>query len=138
MRSRIFIKLLLAAIVVIVAATAVLDVAIRREWERSLKEQIEESLRVNVLLFAERVNTDKQHSIPEIAASVAKTANARATVIDSSGKVLADTEADPAKMENHATRPEFVRDDDSRNSGSRQRTSRSLSPRCNGSRRRRI
>ena len=38
----------------------------------------------------------------------ARAADARVTVIDSTGKVLADSEADPAKMENHATRPEFV------------------------------
>ena len=38
----------------------------------------------------------------------ARAAGARVTVIDSAGNVLADSEADPAKMENHATRPEFV------------------------------
>lgn len=107
MRSRIFLKLLTAFVVVIVAATLILDFAIRRSWERSLREQIDHSLRVNVVLFAERVNTDKQHSVQEIAADVAKVASARATVIDRSGKVLTDTDADPATMENHASRPEF-------------------------------
>lgn len=107
MRSQIFLKLLAAFVVVIVAATLILDVSVRRAWERSLREQIEHSLRVNVVLFAERVNTDKQHSVQQIAADVAKASNARATVIDVSGKVLADTEADPATMENHSTRPEF-------------------------------
>jgi len=106
-RSRIFLKFLAAFVVVIVAATLILDFAIRRSWERSLREQIDHSLRVNALLFAERVNTDKQHSVQEIAADVGKVASARATVIDRSGKVLADTDADPATMENHASRPEF-------------------------------
>jgi two-component system phosphate regulon sensor histidine kinase PhoR len=106
-RSRIFLKLLAAFVVVIVAATLILDFAIRRAWESSLREQIDNSLRVNALLFAKQINTDKQHSTQEIAADVAKVASARATVIDSSGKVLADTEADPATMENHASRPEF-------------------------------
>ncbi len=35
-------------------------------------------------------------------------AAARATIIDTSGKVLADSEADPANMENHASRKEFA------------------------------
>jgi two-component system phosphate regulon sensor histidine kinase PhoR len=38
----------------------------------------------------------------------AKAANARATVIDRSGKVLAESEANPESMENHAARPEFA------------------------------
>ena len=35
-------------------------------------------------------------------------AGARATLIDASGKVLADSEADPAQMDNHASRPEVI------------------------------
>src|SRR5271157_2220762 len=44
----------------------------------------------------------------EITAEEAQAAGARATVIDASGKVLADSESNPATMENHAGRPEFV------------------------------
>ena len=47
-------------------------------------------------------------SLNQITAQAASAAGARITVIDSSGKVLADSEADPGKMENHATRPEFI------------------------------
>ncbi len=38
----------------------------------------------------------------------AQAAGARVTIIDQQGKVLADSEADSASMENHATQPEFV------------------------------
>lgn len=43
-----------------------------------------------------------------IVVDLADRAQARLTVIDDNGVVLADSEADPLEMENHAGRPEFV------------------------------
>jgi len=43
-----------------------------------------------------------------IVQQAAQAAGARVTVIDSQGKVLADSEANPSTMENHAKRPEFA------------------------------
>ncbi|MGH9492142.1 MAG: ATP-binding protein [Terriglobales bacterium] len=54
------------------------------------------------------MQSDKSHSLQEVASEAAREAQTRATIIDSTGKVLADSEADPATMENHATRPEFA------------------------------
>jgi len=59
-------------------------------------------------MFAHRVEADRQHSLSDIAAQEGQAAGARATVIDPTGKVLADSEADPGTMENHAHRREFV------------------------------
>jgi two-component system phosphate regulon sensor histidine kinase PhoR len=106
-RNRIFFKLLIAFVVVIAAATVTLDFAVRRAWEASLRQEIETNLRQKAALFANRVQ-DSQRPVQEITAQAAHSAGARATVIDSSGKVLADSEADPATMENHAGRPEFL------------------------------
>jgi two-component system phosphate regulon sensor histidine kinase PhoR len=106
-RNRIFFKLLVAFAVVIAAATVTLDFAVRRAWEASLRQQIETNLRQKAALFANRVQ-DGQRPVQDVTAQTAQSAGARATVIDSSGKVLADSEADPATMENHAARPEFV------------------------------
>lgn len=108
MRSRIFIKLMAAFLLVIGAATIILDFSIRRAWENSLRAQIETSLLEKTKLLAQRVESEKGHSLQQIAREVAEASNARATIINSSGKVLADSEADPATMENHATRPEFL------------------------------
>src|SRR5271165_2024649 len=47
-------------------------------------------------------------SLTVIAAQEGQAAGARATIIDASGKVLADSEANPANMENHAARKEFA------------------------------
>ena len=106
MKSRIFVKLLVAALVVIAACTISLDLLIGRAWENMLRREIQTSLRQKTEMFAARVS-----GVPSASAWIrslrqaASAAGARITVIDSSGKVLADSEADPAKMENHAPGP---------------------------------
>jgi len=107
-RNQIFFKLLGAFLLVIAAATVTLDFSIRRAWEKSLLQEIERNLRQKTVLFANRVNTDRQNPVSEIVAQEGQAAGARATVIDVKGTVLADSEASAASMENHATRPEFV------------------------------
>jgi two-component system, OmpR family, phosphate regulon sensor histidine kinase PhoR len=93
----------------VIGVTAVaLQITVRQFWERTLREQIERNLTQKTLMFAQRVETDRQHALPDIAAQAGQAAGARATVIDSSGRVLADSEADARTMENHAQRPEFI------------------------------
>ena len=94
--------------VVIAACTVSLDLLIGRAWENMLRREIETSLRQKTEMFAARVGSAPPGSLKQITAQAAAAAGARITVIDSSGKVLADSEADPASMENHATRPEFA------------------------------
>ena len=108
MRGRIFLKLFFAYLVVIIACTLTLDIAIRRAWVNSLRNQIQESQRDKVQLFALRVQAERNADLPALARQVSKAASARATIITSDGQVLADSDANPADMENHATRPEFV------------------------------
>src|SRR5208283_204028 len=77
-------------------------------WERTLHQQIERDLTQKVQMFAYRVENDRQHSLADITSQEGQGAGARATVIDPTGKVLADSEADPRTMENHASRKEFA------------------------------
>src|SRR5579862_7960191 len=107
-KNRIFFKLLAIFLIVIAATAVILDVMIGNAWEASLRAEIERNLTQKTLLFAHRVETDRTRSIAEIAAEEGQAAGARATVIDASGKVLADSQADPGQMENHATRQEFA------------------------------
>jgi two-component system phosphate regulon sensor histidine kinase PhoR len=106
-KNRIFFKLLAVFLIVIAATAATLDVMIGSAWEASLRTEIERNLTQKTLLFAHRVEIDRA-PLSEIAAQEGLAAGARATIIDASGKVLADSEANPASMENHATRKEFV------------------------------
>ncbi len=108
MKNRIFFKLLAVFLIVIAATAAILDVMLGSAWEASLRAEIERNLTQKTLLFAHRVEIDRTHSLAEIAAQEGQAAGARATVIDASGKVLADSESNPATMENHAARAEFA------------------------------
>jgi two-component system phosphate regulon sensor histidine kinase PhoR len=108
-RNRIFFKLLAAFLVVILAAAVTFDIMVGRAWETSLRSEIERSLIQKTQLLAHRVEADRSgHSLADIAAQEGQAAGARVTIIDPAGKVLADSESDPASMENRATRPEFV------------------------------
>ena len=108
MKSRIFLKLFAASLVLIAACMLTMNVRIQKAWEGMLRSQIETSLREKTLLFARQVAGAPRDLLQQITKLAAAEANERATVIDSSGKVLADSEADPATMENHSNRPEFA------------------------------
>ena len=109
MTKRIFFKLLGAFLLVIAVATATLDFAVRRAWETSLRHELETTLTQKARLFAGQVEHERgRRPLQQIADEVSQAADARATIIESDGKVLADTRADPQEMENHATRPEFI------------------------------
>lgn len=108
MKSRIFLKLFAASLVLIAACMLTMNVLIQRAWEGMLRTEIERSLREKTLMFASLVATSPRDSLQEITKQAANESNERATVIDSTGKVLSDSEGDPATMENHAGRPEFA------------------------------
>jgi len=108
LKNRIFFKLLAVFLIVIAATAAILDVMIGSAWEASLRAEIERNLIQKTLLFAHRVEIDHAHSLLDIAAQEGQSAGARATIIDASGKVLADSESNPLQMENDAKRVEFA------------------------------
>jgi two-component system phosphate regulon sensor histidine kinase PhoR len=108
-RNGIFLKLLAAFVVVILAAAVMFDLTLGGAWQASLRSEIERNLIQKTQLLAHRVETDRSgHSLADIAAQEGQAAGARVTIIDPRGQVLADSEASPAGMENDATRPEFV------------------------------
>jgi two-component system phosphate regulon sensor histidine kinase PhoR len=106
-RNRIFFKMLAASALVVVVAAITMDITIRRVWESSLRDEIQRGLTARTRLFANRVEIDHQNSLQDITSQEALAAGARATIIDPSGQVLADSEASPSSMENHRTRKEF-------------------------------
>jgi two-component system phosphate regulon sensor histidine kinase PhoR len=108
LRSRIFVKLMFVFLLVIGVTAITLQLTVHKVWERTLREQVERNLKQKTLMFAYRVEADRQHSLADITAQEGQAAGARATVIDPTGKVLADSEADASTVENHGQRPEFV------------------------------
>jgi two-component system phosphate regulon sensor histidine kinase PhoR len=59
-------------------------------------------------MFATRVNTDRNTKIADLTAQVGQQAGARATVVDSNGKVLADSQVPVAALEKEGGRREFA------------------------------
>jgi two-component system phosphate regulon sensor histidine kinase PhoR len=109
LKRRIFFKLILAFLLVIAVAAITLQWTVHKVWVRTLNDQIERNLREKTALFAYRIENDNgRHSLADITAQEAQAAGARATVIDPTGKVLADSEADSSSMENHSGRKEFI------------------------------
>jgi two-component system, OmpR family, phosphate regulon sensor histidine kinase PhoR len=107
--NRIFFKLLVSFALVVLITAVALDIVIRRAWEASLRDEIQRSLIAKTRLFANRVEIDRsQHSLQDIASQEGQAAGARATVIDPTGRVLADSEADPGSLENDRGQKEFV------------------------------
>jgi two-component system, OmpR family, phosphate regulon sensor histidine kinase PhoR len=107
-KNRIFFKLLAAFVVLILVSAVTFYVMIGGAWQASLRTEIERNLTQKTQLLAHRVETDRSHSLADIAAQEGQAAGARVTIIGPQGNVLADSEANVASMENHATRPEFV------------------------------
>jgi two-component system, OmpR family, phosphate regulon sensor histidine kinase PhoR len=108
-KNRIFFKLVLVFTLVIAAATLILDFAITHAWESSLRQQIESDLKQKTAMFALRIPADALSvtDLNKLAQGVAQASGARATVIDSQGRVLADSGATEVEADNYARRPEF-------------------------------
>jgi two-component system, OmpR family, phosphate regulon sensor histidine kinase PhoR len=106
-RNRIFLKLL-ADFALVIAVTAVaLNFSLIPAWESSLRQEIERNLKQKAVMFANRVNTDRERGIQDIVSQEGQAAGARATVISSTGKVLADSEVS-LESEEPAREPEFA------------------------------
>ncbi len=103
--GRIFLKLIAAILGVLVLSLLAVDFMAARMAEdtyiETLKIEHEQKCRI-LSLDPELLDS------PARLKDLAKAAGGRLTVIDASGKVLADTEQSAAKMENHRDRPEFA------------------------------
>jgi two-component system phosphate regulon sensor histidine kinase PhoR len=107
-KKRIFLKLLAAFLVVIAATAVTVDFSIRRAWEISFRQEIERDLRQKSVMFANRVNTDRKDNLADLVSQEGQAAGARATVIDLTGRALADSEVSPASLDNQNLLPEFA------------------------------
>jgi two-component system phosphate regulon sensor histidine kinase PhoR len=98
-----------AFLVVIIAAAVMFDLMLGGAWEDSLRSEIERNLIQKTQLLAHRVETDRTgRTLPDIAAQEGKAADARVTIIDPAGNVLADSEAGASRTESLAHRKEFA------------------------------
>lgn len=104
--GRIFFKLMAGVLVLLMVALAAVDVLASRVAESTYLETLQRELREKanmVALTLQQVPADAAHTKLE---RMAEVSGGRLTWIDSSGHVLADTEASPNRMDNHRGRPE--------------------------------
>ncbi|MEO5937182.1 MAG: ATP-binding protein [Terriglobales bacterium] len=108
MKGRTLAKLLAILLGLILLTTLLVDVSVRRVFQQTLEAEVERALISKTKLIAEDVNTLSPQQFADFVNSRAKSAQARITIIDRSGRVLSDSEADALTMENHATRVEVA------------------------------
>jgi two-component system phosphate regulon sensor histidine kinase PhoR len=105
--SPIFRKLLGSAFLLIALTLAVLDFYLTRYTSTSEVQEVEQRLAtVATVLTAESADLPLER-MEGWAKSASARARCRVTIVDPQGVVLADSDQDPQKMENHANRPEI-------------------------------
>jgi len=107
-RLKIFLFLFTSFLVMVAAAVISVGYGIHRYWQNVLRDEIQRSLTQKTQMFANRVNTDREHPIALITSQEGQNAGARATVIDVNGKVIADSEMPVSSLENEGHHTEFV------------------------------
>ena len=107
MTARILLKLGLFTILPLVLTAVAVTVLVTQTETRNLESGLEEGLSDKARLVEKNLHELSPDAYQSNIGDLASRARARVTIIDASGTVLADSEADPARMENHADRPEF-------------------------------
>src|SRR5579871_1160113 len=107
MTGRIFFKLLLGVFGLLLAALLLIDYFATQvsteAYIANLRRQLADKGRMLALSI-----TGPDGFRQEAAGPIARAAGSRLTVVRSDGVVIADSEANPAQMENHRTRPELI------------------------------
>ena len=109
MTHRIFAKLILTFVGLLAVAALGVDQLVTRVSTQDLRESLERSLYEKALLAQTLLESRPASQYQAIVTEAAQKVGSRITVIRDDGAVLADSEAEPSTMENHATRPEFAR-----------------------------
>jgi two-component system phosphate regulon sensor histidine kinase PhoR len=107
-RRRVFLIVLAAFLVMIAAAATATIYATQNYWQSALRAEITRNLTQKAQLFAARVNIDRKTKIADITSQAGQQAGARATVVDASGTVIADSQIPVASLEKEGAQPEFA------------------------------
>ena len=108
MTTRIFFKLILT-LVGLLAVTAIgMQYLVTLVTERSYMDELRRSLETQARIAELSLRAARTGTLERTIDQIAEKSGVRVTLIRTDGSVIADSEADPAAMENHAMRPEFV------------------------------
>src|SRR5277367_2059490 len=106
-RSRTFWQLFGTYGLLALASIAVLGFLVDRRVEQRERDAIVEELRIRAILVEEAFRGVPDANLQARVIAMGQRSATRITLIGSTGAVLADSEEDPALMENHADRPEI-------------------------------
>ncbi len=106
LRSPLFRKLLFTGFLLIVVTLAGIDFLLTRYTADRETKHVENELDVSTRILASELRGVEPGELATWTNRAAELANARVTIIDGNGLVLADSQHGPESMENHAQRPE--------------------------------
>jgi two-component system phosphate regulon sensor histidine kinase PhoR len=106
LKSPIFRKLLWNACLLIAATLFVLNFYLSRYMAQRQVESVQQRLAAQVRILSAELGNFPRPQLQEWAKAVGAQAQARVTLVDPGGVVLADSQHDHAAMDNHAMRPE--------------------------------
>jgi len=105
---QLYISYLLVVIVALGAATWYFSVFFRQFYMQQTTEKLSTLAKLYGSQITPLVQESKNAEINNLCKKFGKLSNTRITIINPLGAVLGDSDQDPAKMENHSDRPEFV------------------------------
>lgn len=110
MTARLFFKLIVGTLSVLIVALVAVDILVSQIAESNYREGLERELGEKGRMLALLTSREDPETIRTHAREIAATAGARFTLVSSDGSVLAESERDSREMENHRTqgRPEVM------------------------------
>jgi two-component system phosphate regulon sensor histidine kinase PhoR len=81
---------------------------LRSHVKQTLQEEITRNLTQKAQLVANRIRSDRTHSLDLIASQEGLAGGARVTLIDTNGQVVADSEVPANSLSKEGSRPEFA------------------------------
>ena len=103
MKRNLFLKILFSYLVIVCLSFFILDLFIKDEIKKVMTDKIEAEL----LSYAQLIDLNSAQKMSDQLRQIARISNSRVTLVDSQGRVFADSEKDITTMENHFSRPEL-------------------------------
>ncbi|MDQ1240050.1 MAG: two-component system, OmpR family, phosphate regulon sensor histidine kinase PhoR [Thermodesulfobacteriota bacterium] len=104
-------QLLVSYVVVIILSVSAISWYAVEALKTHAIEEVTRELKTQATLVSELVRDNlldgKEHSISDCCRSFASSLNSRITVTTADGRVIADSQQDPARMDDHSRRPEI-------------------------------
>ncbi|MEW6418285.1 MAG: two-component system histidine kinase PnpS [Nitrospirota bacterium] len=125
MKRVLFRRILLAYLIIVPLLLISLELYLSRVIKDSYISKLRESLIIQARLIAEQIPSSFIDDLDQFCKGFKEKTGARVTIIDSSGRVLGDSDQTSKRMENHSNRPE-IKDADVSGVGSSIRFSKTI------------